>query len=239
MTSKIDKFRNIHRGASFAILGSSPTINLYRGDQDISIAVNGSIKCGAVTHADYFMCGDKQSPFRGWFKSSLDICDVRIMAPFVAIYDPVVIGDPAERERLQSELEGDEIHQREPGGNILFSPDFESLRDPHGVFDYAETWQERICPEQKRLCRGGTISGVAAQMALVMGSDELHFYGCSFGTPENGSHYGYDNKGEPGEIRKDYPIIMDYILSRIRSEGDVRIISHGFTNLRIPEKLDS
>ncbi len=235
MTSNINDFREIHKGKSFAVLGSSPTINLYRGEQDVSIAVNGSVMCDAVERADYFMAGDKDSAKRGWFEKSMDFADSRIIATFIAPFDHLVLSDEEERSELQRLLEDDKVHQREPGGNIKFSPNFRNLVRPHGIFEYADIWEEEICPDQQKLCRGGTISGVACQMALIMGASEVHLYGCSFGTPEQG-HYGYNNKNEPGGIRFDHPPTMDYILSRL-VEHNVGVYSHGFTKLQVPEEI--
>jgi len=236
MTSRIDKFRGIHQGRSIAVLGSSPTIGLYRGREDVSIAVNGSILCDAVTKVDYYMCGDKNSPHRKLFNPSFDVADRRIVTTFIAPYDHLVIPDEAKRKNLQEILERDELHKKEAGGNIRFSPPDMIAQNPHGIFDYADIWEEEICPNQNRLCRGATISGVAAQMAMVMGAKEIHLYGCSFGDI-GGVHYGYDPLNDPGGITNSHPITMDYLLSRIRLSG-VEIVSHGETRLRVPRKVD-
>jgi hypothetical protein len=153
----------------------------------------------------------------------------------VAPYDPSVLPNELERNGLQKILEKDEHHQNAGGGNIEFSPEYMQAAEPHGIFDYADIWEEEIKPEQKKLCRGGTITGVAAQMAMIMGAKELHLYGCSFGDTGNG-HYGYDHKGEPGGILNTHPVVMDYILSKIRDYG-VDIYAHGPTNLRVPRVL--
>lgn len=233
----IDKFRYIHKGMSFAILGSSPTINIYRGQQDISIAVNGAVLCDPVERADYFMAGDKNSPYRRWFEESYKKAKTRIVATFVAPYDKIVCSSFDQRKKFQNMLEADYFHQSDPGGNIRFSPDGLVPSGDHGIFVYADIWEEKICIDQKRLCRGGTISGVAAQMAMVMGAKEIHLYGCSFGDT-NRKHYGYDNKEEPGGIDPNHIFTMDYILSRIKLSG-VEIFAHGHTNLRLPKKIES
>lgn len=232
MKANIDKFRNLHNGARIAVLGSSPTIRYYESKEDISIAVNGSVNCEPVKRADYFMCGDKESHKRRWFDVSRSSCNHRILATFVAPYDFEVLPDLSERSRLVKEIESDEAHLLNAGANIRFSPDFRKVSEDHGIFEYADIWEQEISKGQERLCRGGTISGVAAQMALVMGASEIHLYGCSFGN-ENGDHYGYDPGKEPGNISKTHPVTMDYILSRIMANG-VKVFSHGFTNLRTP-----
>jgi len=240
MRTNIEKFRGIHEGASVAILGSSPTLKLWKGQEDVAIAVNGASICEVVRKrgAKYFMCGDKMSPQRGWFEGSRETCESRLVASFVAPYDYQVIPDAAERARLMERLRDDDYHQSEPGGNIEFTPDFGEIAVSHGVFLYDDLWNQRIHTSQKRFCRGGTVSGVAAQMAAVMGSKDIHLYGCSFGTPGGqDAHYAYDNQGEPGGIDTFHPIRMDYILSELAEEG-AKITSHGFTRLRVPGKVD-
>ncbi|MCR4284741.1 MAG: hypothetical protein NUV97_01695 [archaeon] len=240
MKTNIQDFRGIHDGATIAILGSSPTIQLYNGREDVAIAVNGASICDTIKEygADYFVCGDKMSPWRAWFGGSRETCRSRLLAPFVAPYDSQVIPDESERTVLASQLEENVFHQEEKGGDIGFSPDFTRIAVPHGVFVYSELWDQKIHKGQEKFCRGGTISGVAAQIALVMGAKEVHLYGCSFGKPDpSGRHYGYDNGNEPGGIDSFHPIKMDYILSRLVEEG-VDVFSHGFTNLRVPKNTD-
>ena len=243
MKASINKFREIHLDKTIAVLGSSPTINLYQGNEDVSIAVNGSVMCDSVRNIgrkiDYFMCGDRYSPDRQWFRESMEICDTRIIPTFIAPFDPIVLPDKSERSFLKRILEKDAGYER--NGNISFSPEFNNIQEPHGIFEYADLWEQEIGPNQRKLCRGGTISGVAAQMAMIMGAKEIHLYGCSFGKPgSNLNHYGYDNKGEPGGITNFHPVRMDYILSMIVSPQtslrEIKVISHGFTTLRIPEK---
>lgn len=235
MTSRIDRLRNLHIGATVALLGSSPTISLYEGNEDISLAVNGAVCCPHVGNVDYFVCGDKKSPERRWFEVSYQKAARRIVATFVAPYDRLVCPPSQLTSNFRAVLENDSIHQDEPGGNIRFSPSNLQPAPPHTIFDYADIWEEEIRPEQKRLVRGGTISGVAAQLALIVGAKELHLYGCSFGNTPKG-HYGYDNKGEPGGIDPTHPATMDYILARIRSYG-VEIFSHGETRLQVPLRI--
>lgn len=235
MKANIDKFRGIHPKSSIAILGSSPTIKLYKGEEDISIAVNGVVMCNLPNTPEYYMCGDKESFRRTWFEHSKTKARTRIVATFVAPYDSLVLPNENERSKLQKILDTDEFHMSDKGGNIKFSPDFEEIEEPHGIFKYADIWEEKINPDQKRLCRGGTISGVATQMAMIMGAKEIHLYGCSFGKPPKEEHYAYDNKKEPGGINKNHPIVMDYILSMINLYG-IKIYSHGYSNLSIPKK---
>lgn len=234
MKASISKFQGIHDGARIAILGSAPTIHLYHKEEDYSIAVNGAIMC--VDTSDYFMCGDKISHNHLWFKPSQERGGIRIIAAFIAPYDKIVIPNDKERKKLKNRLENSLIHQREGGGNIRFSPKFRYIQDPNGVFEYADIWEEEICPTQQRLCRGGTISGVAAQMAKVMGAGEIHLYGCPFKTLDKG-HYGYDNRGEIGRVGSTQPATMDYILSRLRHHG-TKIFSHGESALTIPERVE-
>jgi len=240
MKTNIENFRNLHDGARITILGSSPTIKLYEGEEDVAIAVNGASICDVVKEfgADYFVCGDKNSPSRKWFEESRKTCKSRLVASFIAPYDYEVILNSLERDIFRDILVENGNHQNHYGGDIRFTPDFQEIASPHGVFIYADLWEQEISSDQRRFCRGGTISGVAAQIALVMGAKEIHLYGCSFGRP-NGSnvHYAYNNGIETGGIQHFHPIRMDYILSRLVEEG-VRIVSHGFTKLRVPEKIN-
>jgi hypothetical protein len=233
----IEPLRGIHSGRRIAVLGSSPTINLYRGGEDVSIAVNGAILCDAVPRADYFLCGDKESPNRSWWKPSFECTEHRVVATFIAPYDHVVVPDPEDRKRLVHTFENDPVHTELRGGNIELLPMDYKVSAGNAVFQYASREKQGISPNQPRLVKGGTIAGVASQLALVMGASEIHLYGCSFGTPPDGRHYAYDNQGEFGMISHTHPKRMDGILAKIADCG-VRIYSHGWTELRVPTRLD-
>src|SRR3989344_4517121 len=85
INSSIDKYRNIHKKSKIAILGSSPTLELYENKEDISIAVNGAPLCLSENYKiNYFMCGDKDSHDRQWFLSSEKFNAISIVSFIIA-----------------------------------------------------------------------------------------------------------------------------------------------------------
>lgn len=233
-TCPINKYRRIHEGSSIAVLGSSPTLQLYKGNEDIAIAVNGALMgLRADLHVEYFMAGDKESHLRQWFLSSEEYAATRIVSSFVLPHDPVIIPDETERARLQRLLQE---HIETNMHHIDFTLDDYVLNSRHGFFRYNRPWEQKISPNQEWFTKSSTISGVAAQMALVMGAKEIHLYGCSFGDVE-GKHYSYDSRGEPGMIKPWQPINMDFLLMQIIRQ-DIQVYSHGPTHLRIPERVE-
>ena len=227
----IDLLKGKHSGKSIAVLGSSPTINLYRGEEDVSIAVNGSVLCDSVRHADYFLCGDRKSHRRRWFEPSFQIARHRVVPTFVAPYDPVVIPDSELRRVLVEALRAAQHHKQFVHQSLHPSPG-------HTIFQYAPFWREHtISPSQTRLCSGATIAGVAIQLAFLMGAREIHLYGCSFGTPPGQPHYGYDNKGEAGGIGPHHLPNMNDMISQIISQG-TNVYSHGWSSLKTSATAD-
>ncbi len=228
----IDKYRGIHKGTRIAVLGSSPTLSLYHNEEDIAIAVNGAPQAlNKQSKVDYFMCGDKDSYKRQWFLSSQRFNATRIVSSFVLPFDEIIIPDIQERKKLQKRLMDFESTKE---SLIKFILDDYILDSSHGFFYYSRPWNQEISRDQKRFAKSCTITGVASQMALVMGAEEIHLYGCSFGDVK-GNHYSYDAKDEPGEIKPWQPTVMDFIIYQIIQQG-VRVYSHGFTTLRMPEK---
>jgi len=231
-TSPIDKYRGIHKGTRIAILGSSPTLELYKNEEDIAIAVNGStLFLDEKDRVDYFICGDKDSPTRQWFLSSERFNATRIVASFVLPFDSIIIPEREERKELQQKLE--EFYKTGKH-HIYFTLDDYILNSKHGFFYYTRPWNHNISKRQKRFSKSSTIAGVAAQMALIMGAREIHLYGCSF-RDINGNHYCYDSKGEPGEIKFWQPVVMDFILYQMVKKYDIKIYAHGPTTLKIPK----
>lgn len=235
MLSPVDALRARHDGASIAVLGSSPSLSLYRSEQDVTIGVNGAaIAIGANCRMDYFMCGDKNSPNRRWFLASERFGATRLVASHVLPFDPIVIPNVRERQGLQQELrtfvaKGNHAWQ--------FALGAYEIKTRHGFFEYRQpSSKQRVSRRQRKFVKGGTISGTAVQMALLMGASSIHLYGCSFGAV-GGSHYAYDPEGEPGQIQRDQTEEMDFILRQILQAG-VRVFSHGPTALRMSERAD-
>ncbi len=221
----IELLKGKHSGESIAVLGSSPTIDLYRGEEDVSIAVNGSVLCDSVREADYFLCGDRKSNKRSWFEPSFKIARHRVVPTFVAPYDPAVIPDSKVRRVLVEALHAAEHYKQFVHDSLQPAPG-------HTIFQYAPFLREpTISPSQTHLCSGGTIAGVATQLAFLMGAREIHLYGCSFGTPPGQPHYGYDNKGEAGGIRRHHLSNMNDMISQIISQG-TKVYSHGWSSLQ-------
>ena len=234
MANALDAFRARHRGASVAVLGSSPTIGLYRGQEDVTIGVNGSAIALRDGHRmDYFMCGDRESPARRWFLASERFGAIRFVSSHVLPFDPLVIPGAKERQKLQGQLKA-----FVGAGNRDWRFRLKSypIRTKHSFFEYKHPWEQRVSHRQRMFAKGGTISGMAVQMALVMGASSIHLYGCSF-EPVDGVHYGYDSAGELGQIKFWQPIGMDFILSQVLRLG-VRVFAHGPTSLRMVERVE-
>lgn len=169
----LDSIRAKHRGDTIAILGSGPSLASFTGAQSIAIAVNGAAFSKIPYH--YFVCGDALSPQRSWFLASTMYDATRIVSSFVAPHDPLLFPAVEVRRRLQRQTAFD-LYEYEP--DAMPTP-------PHLWFQYESAPISRFDQlsfdaSATRLFHGATITGVALQLAVIMGAKEIHLYGCDF-----------------------------------------------------------
>lgn len=184
MVSVIASLKNKHQGECIAILGSGPSLLNYRGDAEVSIAVNGA---AAIDHSySYFVCGDKLSPARPWFQLSRKCGAIRIVSNVLAIHDPLLYPDEGIRKNLQQDFQD---HKRRYSlfgkpAKYAFLPRIPPTF-PHLYFKWGGSinrlsllrlkwWLTGSSP---RFLAGASISGVALQMAVYMGARQVDLYG--------------------------------------------------------------
>lgn len=235
----IDKYS----GARIGVLGSGPTLNDYKSEInkfcDVVIACNGSLMAlNPNEHkVDYFIYGDRASPKRQWFKQSNlffnkrgEKC-IRVLPTFLLPFDDLVLGDRHLRKKLEEELEKFD-QENDVDDYIYFNPNLANLDLKNGViFSYNELMSQKIVRREGPLCRGGTISGVAAQLAFKMGASSLNLFGCGFSNPNNIGNYAYDSGDEFGQTTNLQRDNMDFILRAMKRKG-IDIFSFGETELR-------
>jgi hypothetical protein len=216
-----------------AILGSGPSLSLFRGGYDCTIAVNGA--SFTDYKYDYFMCGDFQSPTREWFLSSQRINATRIVANFLAPFDPIVV--PNETDRLL--MQRSALFRERFGMRTRFSlKRFRKNRDeyynfepivepfpPHKYFYYNHlSSSSDVRPitsefdgEVPRYYFGATIAGVALQLASYMGAAEIHLYGVDMNNFDGKTYY--DPAKNTGRTTESHIRKMAWLSSEIRKTG--------------------
>src|SRR3989338_10292781 len=230
----VNSIRGKHAGISVAVLGSSTTLGLFKGEQPISIAVNGAAKVVAST---YFVCADIRGSKRDWFYAS-PYTTTRIVSSYISPFDKLCFPSPDDRERLQRDLSdflyNDYIDEEELLHYIftlmedsISSNDcvYESFRPelipcpPHLYFDYTKSGKINVSKTQENIFRGGSVSGCALQIASIMSASEIHLYGCSFDN-DSGRNYAYAAPTDQhGEIKTHHHVNMDRIIEQIMLQG--------------------
>jgi len=76
----------------------------------------------------------------------------------------------------------------------------------------------RINRQQQRLFRGGTISGIALNLAFVMGASKIRLFGCTFSYADG--HYFYPST-HVGKVRERQLVVMQQLLKQIRGHDVV------------------
>jgi hypothetical protein len=225
--------RNQARNMRLAILGSGPSLSLFRGGYDRTIAVNGASLSDCKY--DYFMCGDFQSPTREWFLSSQRIGATRVVANFLAPFDPVVIPDVDDRLLMQRSS----LFRKRFGMRPRFSlKRFRKRRDeyynfdpivapfpPHHYFYYnpesnagdARPVTSEFEGEVPRYYFGATIAGVALQLASYMGAAEIHLYGVDLNNFDGKTYY--DPAGNTGRTTESHVRKMAWLSNEIQKTG--------------------
>ncbi len=244
----IEKIRNKHKDKTIAVLGSSPTLRLYRGKEDIAIACNGA--CQTPEKYDYFLYIDHRAPSRDWFsKSSEEI--TRIAASYITPCDKYLYPSIDERIQIAEELyEFIKIKTQGKNRINIDMGDFEPTIEPKKPHIYIKTihvvgeilkglkdLKEEDYTTDMPVYRGGTVTGSAVCLAMIMGAKEIHLYGCSFDN-NSGTNYAFGcKKGEEGDTSDKQREIMDVIINIILKKG-VNVYVHGHTTLKNPIRVD-
>ena len=184
-----------------AILGSGPSLRLYRAEDPFAIAVNGAALCQRPYQL--FMCGDLYSARRPWFYGSCRHRARRLVSSFVAPQDKVLYPDKhvrrVQRIRLGiSKLRG--LCRRSFLPVYDYAPSAKPTRG-HGWFQYsAENVKEGLSDfdakmETGRMMHGATIAGVALQAAVCLGALRIRIYGVSMDNNAGGNYFRTDLQG--------------------------------------------
>ncbi len=247
----IDRLKNKHFGASIAVLGSAPSVKLFKVLEDVVIGVNGAgtmLKVG-----DYFLSSDQCAHSKSWFLD-LDKKMTCILRAVSAIYSDRFYSDQTVRGNLIGVYE--QYMRKHPEcvsylGNhpylavgktpwlVDFGKSLPEPKEPNLILRYLSK-NEKISREQKVLNSGATSAGLALQLANVMGASEIHLYGVEFSNFSedlNGNNYFYTSKqGETGKTTKEQRIRMDEIIENLIQSG-VPVYSHGYTLLQNSIKI--
>jgi hypothetical protein len=204
----IEELVDLHKGARIAVLGSGPSLRLFTGQQPVAIAVNGAAFHRAAYQ--YFVCGDIQSPLQDWFYASRDRKEVkRVIASFLTSVDRELYDDEA-RRRVQEAVApavfaAAENRSQKPLYDFI-PP--ERPRNGHLWFRYAvdplpadrEAFLASM--RDRRLLHGGTIAGVAVQLAYLMGASEVHLWGCSMDNDSGGNYADPRSNGRTTDAQR-------------------------------------
>jgi hypothetical protein len=214
-------------------------LSSFQGGYDCTIAVNGASFVDHKYH--YFMCGDFQSPEREWFLGSERMDSTRIIANFLAPFDPIVVPEIKYRNTMQSLP----IFKKKLSLRSHFSPHrFKRNRSeyykfqptvapcpPHQYFYYNPLSQtSEVQPvtsefqgETPRFYFGATIAGVALQLASYMGAAEVHLYGVDMNNFDGKTYH--DPGKSSGRIKESHVRRMTWLTNEIQKAG-TRVIFH-------------
>ena len=242
--------RGIHHGKSIAVLGSGPSVHLFRRKEDVVIGVNGA--GSLLQKGDYLFSQDERAYMRSWF---LDLpCGIAcVLKPTAAMYSEWFYPDETVRKRLIGFFEDymrknpSEVYVKEdgfrvvkPGNPIIdaFQAAFPLPQPPHLILRKL-VYEQEISRDMNALIKKGTSACGATQLAYVMGADSIHLYGVQFtndaaGNPNSytGANYFYCPKeGEKGRTTSEQMEIMDGIIATIIGLG-TPVYSYGYTRLQ-------
>ena len=253
----IQQYRDHHKGLKIAVLGPSPTLRLFDGKEDITIAVNGTVNI--FDSPDHFLCFDEHSPTRDWFYRAQQTTP-RIIASYLSPFDERLYPDRGVREDLRNKLadaigiardSSIDVFVSKLGEQSRMSPDtnvdfacygFEPDVDPVEPHDYFMLGGlegiGNIHKDQERLHSFATASGAALQLAYVMGASEIHLYGCSMDNPDGKTYVYRVPPGEEGGIPNNLRSNLDRAIKRVMEQG-VPVFIHGPSKLNNGIKLDA
>jgi hypothetical protein len=214
----VTELKNRFARSKIVVLGSGPSLSLFQGGYDCTIAVNGA---SLVDHKyDYFICGDFKSPKREWFLSSQQVGSTRIIANFLAPFDPIVVPEIKYRKTMQKlPIFNKRLSFRSRFSSHRFQRyrfeyyDFQPIIDPcppHHYFYYNPLSEmagvrpvtSEFEGEVPRFYFGATIAGVALQLASYMGAAEVHLFGVDMNNFDGKTyHEPHKNSGRIKEIQ--------------------------------------
>lgn len=244
--SLLDHLDQKHKGKSFAVLGSAPSLEQFNRQQDVTIGVNGTAIL--LKKGDYFLSADSRVFSRSWFKA-LDPEVTCIIRPMVALQTDRFL-DKAQRSDLLTEYNSLAAKYPEhlvpeydfpfvtPGVEEVdnWMKQFPAINAPHQVIRHF-TSDVDITKADEVYFGDGTSSCFALQTAYLMGAEEIHLYGVEFSNfpktadPLSGDNYFYKpQKGELGRTLDSQLEIMDEVARQIIEQG-VPVYSHGATRL--------
>lgn len=224
----IHELRGKYKGANIAVLGSGPTVNMYKEKEDLAIAVNGAALIDRKY--DIFMAGDFTSPTMEWWETE---ASQRIMSSYISVFDPFMYPDKGTRTRLQDELDSHIAENKDEKYPYVGYYPQTRPKKPHLFFrfgGFGKEYVDFVSPNQVVMYWGGTISAIALQASLVMGCESINIYGCGFNN-QSGTNYHYDcPEGQGGSISDEQIRIMQATLDKVRSYG-VHVKVHGESNI--------
>lgn len=244
--------QGIYDRKSIAILGPGPSAALYKGKEDVTIAVNGGVQL--LGDEGYFLSMYKAIQFRSFFrKVSSKI--IHILRPHSAIYSKVFYNKSDRQHFIQINNEYMEQHPEQTqlfNGNRFVSKEYEFM--PHFLDELpghhlhllVRRVQDniKISRDQSMLTQQGSSSSTAIQLAFIMGAEQIHLYGVGFtyneaSSDKEKSQYFYtppaSESGGPSLIK--YKKDIDKIILAIMSENCM-VFSHGYSTLDYTIKIN-
>ncbi len=216
-----------------AVLGSGPTLRLYRAEEPFAIAVNGAALCDLPYHL--FMCGDLYSARRPWFYGSRAHGAQRLVSSFIAPQDKVLYPDKRVRRVQLIKLGFSKVRA---WCRHSFLPLYEYVPSAkptrgHGWFQYSvETVKEGVSNfdtkmETGRMMHGATIAGVALQAAVCLGARTIRIYGVSMDNDAGNNYFRKDLKGgRSTEVQRES---FRVLLAKVRGLGiETDLVSSSF-----------
>lgn len=219
----VSKLKNSFPRSKLAILGSGPSLSLFQDGYDCTIAVNGAAL--ADFKYDYFMCGDHLSPKRDWFLASQRVNATRIIANFLAPFDPIVVPEKNDRDIMRNmPLFKKKFSFMNRFSYFRFRP-IRGACPPHHYFFYnplSDTFLVRPVTskfegETPRFYCGATIAGVALQLASYMGAAEVHMYGVDMNNFDGKTYL--DPARNRGRIQRAQVRKLAWLTKRIQATG--------------------
>ncbi|MBU0665883.1 MAG: hypothetical protein ABIC91_03285 [Nanoarchaeota archaeon] len=251
----LDKFRDLHQGEDFAVIGSAPSALLFKRNETKAIGVNGAGKL--LQSDDYFISGDEATHTRSWFKG-LDSDVHCILRPHTAIYSEKFYPNKKLREDMIRVYEtymdkNPNITHFKKGqglrcilpGNEFIDYYFSKIPEPakNHYLIRKVTSDEPVSKYQTSINVGGTSACMAVQVAFIMGAKNIHLYGVEFsneitsGEEYKGSNYFYKpEENETGMTLPSQRVFLDDIIKQVINKG-VPVYSHGPTKLKETIKL--
>ncbi len=203
-----------HPGARIAVVGSGPSADLYPGNAQISIGVNGAALLGP--RYDYFLAGDHNAPAREWF--NINCSNIRVIAELIATTDKQLYPDIAFPDLVRMAVP---VHKRRD------IPEVPRPVSPHITFKYRSFKDVLPASRFNFLMYRGTISCCALQLAWMMGAREVDLYGCNF-THKGGSYF-YKSEFKGRVVETQYQV-MQAMINQLRDNG-LLINIHGSSRL--------